>query len=107
MSFLVRELPKARQDKHSIFSWLYDRSPAGAITWLDAYDSLAERLKLDAATFGLAPESVNCELEVRQALFKTRRGRVYRALFYIEGAELFILRVRGPGQAPVIPQEVQ
>ncbi len=107
MSCLVHELPKAKQDKHSIFRWLYERSPAGAFTWLDAYDSLAERLKQDAATFGLAPESANCEFEVRQALFKTRRGRVYRALFLIEGTEVFILRVRGPGQAPVIPQEIK
>src|SRR5215216_2648146 len=106
MSFLVRELPKAKQDKDSIFRWLYERSPAGAIAWLDAYDSLAMRLTQDAATFGLAPENADCELEVRQALFKTRRGRVYRALFFIEGAEVFILRVRGPGQAPVIPSEI-
>jgi hypothetical protein len=29
MSFTVRELPKAKQDKHSIFRWLYvDRRPA-------------------------------------------------------------------------------
>jgi plasmid stabilization system protein ParE len=107
MSFLVRELSKARQDKEHIFRWLYERSPAGAFAWLDAYDSLAERLKQDAATFGLAPESADCEFDVRQALFKTRRGRVYRALFLIEGTEVFILRVRGPGQATVIPQEIK
>ena len=107
MTFLVRELPKAKQDKHSIFRWLYERSPTGAFAWLDAYDSLADRLKQDAATFGLAPENVDCEFEVRQALFKTRRGRVYRALFFIEGTEVFILRVRGPGQAPVIPNDTK
>jgi len=107
MSFVVRELPKARHDKDSIFRWLYERSPAGAIVWLDAYDSLAERLQQDAATCGLAPENADCEFEVRQALFKTRRGRVYRALFFVEGAEVFILRVRGPGQAPVTPQEIR
>ena len=73
MSFVVRELPKARQDKDSIFRWLNDRSPAGGIAWLDAYDSLVERFKQDVTTFGLAPESQNCEFEVRQGLFKTRR----------------------------------
>jgi plasmid stabilization system protein ParE len=107
MSFVVRELPKARQDKDSIFRWLADRSPAGALAWLDAYDSLVDRLRHDAASFALALENADCELEVRQGLFKTRRGRVYRTLFFIEGEEVFILRVRGPGQAPVVPQELK
>jgi hypothetical protein len=48
----------------------------------------------------LAPESQDVEFEVRQALFKTRRGCVYRALFFIERSTVYILRVRGPGQAP-------
>ena len=107
MSFVVRELPKARQDKDSIFRWLEDRSPTGALAWLDAYDSLLDRLKADAAMFGLAREAAECEFEIRQALFKTPRGRVYRALFFVEGSEVFIARVRGPGQAPVTPQEIK
>lgn len=107
MNFIVRELPQAKQDKASIFRWLHERSPAGAIAWLEAYDLLVERLKLNAASFGLAPESKDCDLEVRQGLFKTRRGRVYRALYFIERDEAFILRVRGPGQAPVNPREIK
>jgi plasmid stabilization system protein ParE len=107
MSFAVRELPKARQDKDSIFRWLFARSPTGALAWLDAYDSLVDRLKDDTATFGLALEAADCEFEIRQALFKTRRGRVYRVLFFIEGGAVFIARVRGPGQAPVMPQEIR
>jgi hypothetical protein len=107
MSFSVRELPKAKSDKHSIFCWLNERSPAGAAAWLDAYDSLMERLKQDTNSFGLAPENQDCDFDVRQALFKTRRGRVYRALFFIEGHDVYILRVRGPGQAPVRPEDIK
>jgi hypothetical protein len=106
MSFIVRELPKARQDKDSIFRWLDERSPAGAIAWLDAYDALLERVEQDAESFGLAPEKQDCDFDVRQGLFKTRRGRVYRALFFIDGQDVYILRVRGPGQAPVIPEDI-
>ena len=106
MSYTVRELPKAKQDKHCIFSWLDERSPAGAAAWLDAYDDLIERLRQDARTFGQAPERQDCEFGVRQPLFKTRRGRVSRALFFIEGQDVFILRVRGPGQAPVRPEDI-
>ncbi len=106
MSFTVRELPKAKQDKYTIFCWLDERSPAGAMSWLDAYDALVERLKEAPSTFGAALENDDCEFDVRQALFKTRRGRVYRVLFHIQGQEVFILRVRGPGQASVSPGDV-
>jgi plasmid stabilization system protein ParE len=107
MTFIVRELPKAKHDKSSIFHWLHERSPEGAAAWLDAYDSVIERLNQHAASFGLAPESQDCEFDVRQALFKTRRGRVYRALFFIDCRDTYILRVRGPGQAPVSPDEIR
>lgn len=30
MTFTVRELPKAKQDKHSIFRWIHERSPMGS-----------------------------------------------------------------------------
>ena len=107
MSFTVRELPKAKQDKRSIFCWLDQRSPAGAVAWLVAYDSLLEQLKQDAPTFGEAPEKQDCDFDVRQALFKTRRGRVYRVLFFMEGQDVFILRLRGPGQALITPEEMK
>ena len=107
MSFTVRELPKATQDKTSIFRWLHARSPKGAAAWLDAYDATVDRLRQSAASFSEAAENRDCEFDVRQALFKTRRGRVYRVLFFVEGDHAFILRVRGPGQAPVIPDEMR
>jgi plasmid stabilization system protein ParE len=106
MRFIVRELPKAKQDKRDIFRWLHERSPTGAAAWLHAYDSLIERLETDARSFGSALESKDCELPIQQALFKTRRGRVYRAVFLIETDGVYILRVRGPGQAPINPEEI-
>jgi plasmid stabilization system protein ParE len=107
MSFTVRELPKAKQDKRSIFRWLLERSTAGAAAWLREYDSLVEQLRQNAASFALAPENQDCNFDVRQSLFKTRRGRVYRILFFIEGKNVFILRIRGPGQAPIQPEDIK
>jgi len=46
----------------------------------------------------LAVESDYVDFEVREVLFKTRRGLVYRALYTIRGDEVFVLHVRGPGQ---------
>jgi hypothetical protein len=53
---------------------------------------------MNFATGRLAPESPNYETEVRQILFKTRRGRTYRALSTVVGAGVFIVHVRAPGQ---------
>jgi len=101
MSFLVHELPKAQTDKRSIFEWIRERSPDGAAAWLNAYDRAVEQLADRADSYGEAHENPDLLLNVRQILFKTRRGRVYRALFLIENSNVYVLRVRGPGQSPV------
>jgi len=106
MSFKVHELQKAQADVRSIVRWLAERSPQGAEAWLRAYDEMILRLEKQAPSYGPAHERDDCEFDVRQALFKTRQGRVYRALFFIEGRDAHILRVRGPGQAPVDPDEL-
>lgn len=101
MTFAVFELPKAKTDKRRIVRWIVQRSPQGASAWLNAYDRMNERLQTDAVAMPVAEESRDLELEVRQILFKTRRGRIYRAVFHIDGSNVYILRERGPGQAPV------
>lgn len=104
--FRVHELRRAQADVRSIAHWLAERSPKGAGAWLRAYDEMIRRLEKQADSCGSAYESENWDLDVRQSLFHTRRGRVYRALFLIEGHDVFILRVRGPGQAPIEPAEL-
>ncbi|MGB6045619.1 MAG: hypothetical protein WBF93_20865, partial [Pirellulales bacterium] len=89
-----------------IVNWLAERSPQGARAWLDAYDAVVARLENNANTLGPAEENDELEFDVRHAPFKTRRGRVYRALYFIRGDEAFVLRVRGPGQAPVKPEDL-
>ena len=106
MTFIVHELRKAQWDKRYIFEWLFERSPRGALAWLDAYDQMVDRLKTMADTLPLAQEGQGLNLEVRQILFKTKRGRIYRAVFHLDGADVYILRVRGPGQAPIRPDEL-
>jgi len=53
----------------------------------------------------LAPESKSFDIEIRHALFRTRSGRPYRAIFTVVGDEVRILRVRGRGQPPVRPRD--
>jgi plasmid stabilization system protein ParE len=104
--FQVHELRRAQADVSRIAHWLAERSSQGARAWLRAYDEMVTRLEQQANSCGLAYESEDCGLDVRQALFKARLGRVYRASFLIEGQDVYILRVRGPGQAPVQPDEL-
>ena len=104
--FKVHELQRAQADVSSIARWLAERSPQGGRAWLRTYDEMVRRLEQHADSCGPAYENEACGLDVRQALFQTRRGRVYRALFFIEGHDVYILRVRGPGQAPVLPGEL-
>lgn len=106
MKFTVRELARARADKDHIFKWIHSRSRMGAMAWLDAYDSMVDRLKSNADSCGKAHESPDLDMEVRQVLFKTRQGRIYRALFVIENHTVFVLRIRGPGQAPVTAMDI-
>ena len=101
MTFTVRELPKAKWDKRHIIEWLLRRSPQGAAAWLDAYDQMMKRLQAAANAYPAAYENKSVRLEVKQILFKTKQGRIYRAVFHIDGANVFVLRVRGPGQAPI------
>jgi hypothetical protein len=106
MTFTVSELPKAKLDKLHIVQWLVERSPQGAAAWLDAYDQMIERLKVAADTLPLLDENKDLALEVRQILFKTRHGRIYRAVCLVDAGNIYILRVRGPGQAAVTPADL-
>ena len=108
MSFVVRELPRAREDKQQILDWLLHRSRQGAATWLTAYDDALDRLKNSANAYGPALENEDCpSADVRQVLFKTRRGRVYRILFFVQDTDIYVVRVRGPGQPPLHADEMQ
>lgn len=107
MKYRVFELSSAESDIQAIFEWLREHSPHGAAAWLDAYDRMVASIEERADSFGEAFENPHCSRDVRQAFFKTRRGRMYRALFLIQGDHVYILRVRGPGQAPVDPRDVQ
>src|SRR5579859_7370973 len=106
MKFAVYELPKACWDNRDIFEWLFERSPRGATAWLDAYDRMIGRLTAVADTMPRAQEANGLDLEVNEILFKSARGRFYRAVFHLDGGNVYILRIRGPGQAPIASDDL-
>lgn len=101
MSFRVVLEPRAHQQFQQIARWLGERSPSGAEHWLDAFDDAIEQLERNADGCSLAPENSLVKREIRQTLFKTPRGRMYRMVFTIVESDVRVLAIRGPGQAPL------
>lgn len=106
MSFRVHVLARAERELDAILVWLVRRSPQGAARWLAAFEDAKDRLASNPLLCGLAPENDFVDAEIRQAIFKTRRGRRYRALFTIIGEEVRILHIRGPGQRLLTRREL-
>ncbi len=107
MTYRVEPTAQAEADIDRIFDWIFERSPEGARRWYEAFCKSAARLESNPLSCGIAPESDDFPEEVRQMLFRTRHGRTYRALFVIRGDVAHILCVRGPGERPVKPEDVQ
>lgn len=109
MKYRLSVLPEADQNVDRIFCWLAERTPAGARRWYLRFLEAVESLRENPQSHGYAPENEYVEPEIRQAIFKTRRGRPYRVLFRILQNEVQVLHVRGPGQdllaAEDLPQE--
>jgi plasmid stabilization system protein ParE len=97
MKYELLLVPSAEADVDRIIRYLAERSPQGAIAWCDRWEQVLEQLRDDPLIHAVAPESDD-ERQVRQALFKTRRGQIYRALFTVVGRGVYIINVRGPGQ---------
>ncbi len=107
MTLKVRILPRAEQDAHHIFAYIAERSRPGAIRWWNAFEN-AIGLLADGNpdAYSLAPEDDLYHQDLRQFLFKTRRGRIYRGVFVVVESEIRVLRIRGPGQAPADSNEL-
>lgn len=94
----VRVTQQAQRDVESILSWLAERSPQGAARWFNRYLDTLRDLPDRGSDCPLAPEAELLGCELRQVLFRTRRGHTYRSLFLIVGNFIHLLRVRGSGQ---------
>lgn len=106
MTYKVRILRRAQQDVAACYAYISERSQRGAASWFNRFVETRDRLAVDAASRPLAYESRFVNREIREVLFKTRKGRPYRILFTIAGDEVLILRVRGPGQDTLSPTDL-
>ena len=106
MTYKVILLSRAETELADIAVWLSERSPDGAIRWLEAFDAARQSLSTNPKSCGLAPENDVVEDEIRQIFFQTRRGQPYRAVFTIIDDEVRVLHIRGPHQQPLRADEL-
>lgn len=107
MSFRVSVTTGAQSDVRLILHWLSERSRAGAEAWYRRWLETLHYLRQRAGSSPEAPESEDHAEVIRQVLFKTRRGRFYRALFILRDCDVFVLHVRGPGQDTLRPEDIR
>lgn len=103
MSFRVLFTPEASRNLTSILSWLSEQSPQGVSRWYDEFWRTIRRLESNPEQFGSADEAQGLGLDIRQALFHTRRGRTYRLVVRVRSNTVQVIAVRCPGQAPLAP----
>ena len=106
MKLSAHLLWRAERDIDHILAWLNERSPTGAASWLRKWDETFALLESSADGYGLAPENDGQPLEVRQIMFRTRKGREYRALYTIQNNEVFVMHIRAPGQDLLSPDKI-
>jgi len=104
MSLPVNLTPRAERDVDHILSWLSERSPQGASAWWERWLEVLELLATADMPHSHAPENEDHAQEIFHVIFKTRRGRNYRAIYTISGSSVIVLHVRGPGQ-DIVPND--
>jgi len=98
MKFTVITLRAAERDFHGILEYIAARSKVGAEAWARAFDKALVHLEESADSCPMAAENEHVDFEVREMLFKTRRGLIYRILFTIRENTAIVLHIRGSGQ---------
>lgn len=107
MSFRIEIGATAARDLREIFRWLSERSTQGAASWQRAFSVTVGKLESSADCFGIAPEDADHEITVRQAFFKTRRGRMFRIVFVVRQATAYVLFVRASNRDLIPPESFQ
>ena len=97
---------RAERDADDIYAWIASRSPDGASKWYSAFRNILRSLEEDPVRHARAPEASNLGVHIQQALFKTRYGHTYRALYTLVGNTVHVVAVRGAGEELVTLDDV-
>lgn len=98
---------RAERDADGIYDWLARRSREGARKWYAAFRKMLRTLAKDPVRHAQAPEAGTLGLDIQQALFSTRYGHTYRALYTRVGHVVHVIAVRGAGEELVTLDDVE
>ena len=107
MSNSLKLTSRARRDVEVLLRYISSRSKRGADSWCRSFARTLTSIENHPESFGVAPEDEDHDETIYQAIFKTRRGLPYRALFVVRDDIVFVIHVRGCGQDRLDPDEVQ
>lgn len=100
MIYEVEYTQNAQREIEEAHSWIAERAPRAAGQWLDELFGKVESLAKAPLSHRLAPESPKSAVEIRQLLFRKRRGQ-YRILYTVEGRRVVILSFRHSFRRPL------
>jgi len=107
MSYSVVLFRRAKDDIRSILRWLGRKSPQGMARWRNALYTAFDQIAADPSACSPVAEGNRLPEGLRQRLFSTRHGNVYRIVFVVQSEEVWILRVRSPGQRPLRNKDIR
>jgi plasmid stabilization system protein ParE len=104
VAYRVRITTTARIDLLQAYDWMLERSPRGAVRWLDGIQAAIRTLTRNPKRCSLAPESDAFAEPIHQFLYGKRHS-LYRVLFRIDKADnvVDILHVRHAARLPIEP----
>jgi plasmid stabilization system protein ParE len=103
MGFEVVVTSRAQWDLNEARTYIARYAPETAETWYVEFLKALCDLENHPETYPIAAEGEDLPFELRQFLYRTRSGRVNRALFTIVGSQVRVLAIRRPGQRAVSP----
>lgn len=105
-SYRIEISERARRDADAIFDYLAERAPEGASAWATAFFQALDQLRSDPERHRHAEESEVLDIDLRELLFKTRKGRPYRLLFIVRDQSVLVAAIRGSGQDLATSEEI-
>ena len=107
MIYQVVILPQAAADlERNALWWSEHHSPAQAQRWVDTVYEQIKSLATSPETYALSIESSEFAFDIRDKFVGLGKRPSYRAIFTIQGEQVFVLSIRRASQDVFTPDEV-
>lgn len=106
MSLRVTLTAEALRNQNEFADWIMQRSVDSALACLDALERILGQIATSPLSFPKAVEDEFANRELRNAFFGTRKGRVFRAIFYVDGDCAIVTHLRAPDQRPLSAEDI-